>query len=80
MHLLRIPPDGLRGGLGRHEWFTSHVTLSSASWINAVDGCFAKLTNRRLRRGVFHSIVALQTAVDRFVTGADQNPKPFHWI
>ena len=45
----------------------------------AVEGFFAKLTNRRLKRGVFHSIVALQAAINRFVKEANQNPKPFRW-
>ena len=48
-------------------------------WIDAVEGFFAKLTNRRLRRVVFHSIVALQAAINRFVKEANQNPKPFRW-
>ena len=65
--------------LGRHERFTFHFTPTSSSWINAVEGFFAKLTNRRLKRGVFHSIVALQAAINRFVKEANQNPKPFHW-
>jgi len=60
--------------LGRHERFTFHFTPTSASWINAVEGFFAKLTNRRLKRGVFHSIVALQAAINRFVKEANQNP------
>ncbi len=29
-----------------------HFTPTSASWLNAVEGFFAKLTNRRLKRGV----------------------------
>ena len=65
--------------LGRRERFTFHFTPTSASWINTVEGFFAKLTNRRLKRGVFHSIVALQTAINRFVKEANQNPKPFQW-
>jgi transposase len=65
--------------LGRHERFTFHFTPTSASWINAVEGFFAKLTNRRLKRGVFHSIVALQAAINRFVREANENPKPFRW-
>ena len=65
--------------LGRHERFTFHFTPTSASWINAVEGFFAKLTRRRLKRGVFHSIVALQAAINRFVKDANQNPKPFQW-
>jgi hypothetical protein len=38
-------------------------TPTSASWLNAVEGFFAKLTNRRLERGVFRSIVELQAAI-----------------
>ena len=65
--------------LGRYERFTFHFTPTSASWINAVEGFSAKLTNRRLKRGVFHSIVAHQAAVNRFVKEAKQNSKPFRW-
>ena len=35
---------------------------TSASWLNAVEGFFAKLTRRRLKRGVFRSLVNLQVA------------------
>jgi transposase len=65
--------------LGRHPRFTFHFTPTSASWINAVEGFFAKLTKRRLKRGVFHSLVALQAAIKRFVAEANANPKPFCW-
>jgi transposase len=65
--------------LARHPRFTFHFTPTSASWINAVEGFFAKLTKRRLRRGVFHSLVALQAAIKRFLLDANENPKPFHW-
>lgn len=41
--------------LGRHPRFVFHFTPTSASWLNAVEGFFAKLSKRRLRRGVFHS-------------------------
>lgn len=65
--------------LGRHPRFTFHFTPTSASWINAVEGFFAKLTKRRLKRGVFHSLVALQAAIKRFVAEANATPKPFCW-
>jgi len=65
--------------LGRHPRFTFHFTPTSASWINAVEGFFAKLTKRRLKRGVFHSLVALQAAIKRFLAEANANPKPFCW-
>jgi hypothetical protein len=52
---------------------------TSASWINAVEGFFAKLTKRRLKRGVFHSLVSLQAAINRFLAEANANPRPFRW-
>jgi transposase len=65
--------------LKRHPRFTFHFTPTSTSWINAIEGFFAKLTRRRLKRGVFHSIVDLQAAIKRFIAETNQNPKPFVW-
>ena len=65
--------------LARHPRFVFHFTPTSASWLNAVEGFFAKLTTRRLKRGVFHSLVALQAAINRFVEDANANPRPFRW-
>lgn len=65
--------------LERHPRFHFHFTPTSASWLNAVEGFFAKLTKRRLKRGVFHSIVDLQAAINRFLAEHNQNPKPFVW-
>ena len=44
----------VRAWRGRHPRFHFHFTPTSASWLNAVEGFFAKLTRRRLKRGVFH--------------------------
>jgi len=41
----------VRRWLNRHERFTFHFTPASCSWLNAVEGFFAKLTKRRLKRG-----------------------------
>src|SRR6187431_3666246 len=66
--------------LERHPRWTFHFTPTSCSWLNAVEGFFAKLTRRRLKHGVFHSVVDLQAAINRFVReyNAD-DPKPFTW-
>ena len=58
---------------------TFHFTPTSASWLNAVEGFFAKLTRRRLKRGVFRSVVDLQAAINRFVEETNADPKPFIW-
>jgi hypothetical protein len=39
----------------------------------------AKLTRQRLKRGVFTSIVELQTAINGFIADANDKPKPFVW-
>jgi transposase len=65
--------------LTRHPRFTFHFTPTSASWLNAVEGFFAILTKRRLKRGIFKSIVDLQAAINRYVAEHNLNPKAFQW-
>ena len=67
----------VRAWLGRHERFTFHFVPTFCSWLNAVEGFFAKLSKRRLKRGVFRSIVDLQVAINRFLDETNDNPKPF---
>ena len=69
----------VRAWLDRHPRFVFHYTPTSASWLNAVEGFFAKLTKRRLKRGVFCSIVDLQAAINRFLAETNDDPKPFTW-
>lgn len=70
----------VRAWLDRHPRFVFHFTPKSASWVNAVEGFFAKLTKRRLKRGVFRSIVDLQTAINRFIAETNNQPRPFKWV
>jgi len=69
----------VRAWLGRHQRFAFHFTPTSCSWLNAVEGFFAKLSKRRLKRGVFLSVVDLQAAINRFLAETNQMPKPFTW-
>ena len=69
----------VRQWLGRHERFAFHFTPTSCSWLNAVEGFFAKLTKRRLKRGVFRSVVDLQAAINRFLKDHNAESKPFTW-
>ena len=62
----------VRRWLERNPRWTFHFTPTSASWLNAVEGFFATLTKRRLKRGVFRSVADLQgqgRSVLRSVTG-----------
>jgi len=65
--------------LTRHKRFFFHFTPTSCSWLNAVEGYFAKLSRQRLQRGVFRSVGELQTAINRFIDDTNQAPKPFVW-
>jgi transposase len=69
----------VRAWLKRHPRWTFHFTPTSASWLNAVEGFFAKLTKRRLKFGVFRSITELQSAIKRFLAEANEQPRPFVW-
>jgi transposase len=65
--------------LSRHPRFVFHFTPTSCSWLNAVETFFSRLTRRRLKRGVFRSIVDLQAAIKRFIEDHNAEPKPFVW-
>jgi transposase len=69
----------VRAWLERHPRWTFHFTPTSCSWLNAVEGFFAKLTRRRLKHGIFCSIVELQAAINRFIAEHNQTPRPFVW-
>ena len=69
----------VRAWLGRHPRFVFHFTPTSASWLNAVEGLFAKLSRRRLKRGACCSVCDLQAAINRFLEQTNDHPKPFVW-
>jgi transposase len=65
--------------LSRHPRWTFHFTPTSASWLNAVENFFSKMTRQRIRRGVFRSIADLQAAINAYLAQHNDNPKPFVW-
>ena len=72
--------EKVQAWLARHPRWTFHFTPISCSWLNAVEGFFAKLTRRRLKHGVFHSVGDLQAAINRFVGEYNVcDAKPFIW-
>ena len=63
-----------------HPRWTLHFTPTSCSWMNAVEGFFGKLANRRLRRGVFDSLEDLKTSIQNFIAlHNEKEAKPFKW-
>jgi transposase len=65
--------------LADHPRWVFHFTPKSASWINAVEGFFSAITRRRIRRGVFKSVLDLQDAIARYIREHNRTAKPFVW-
>jgi hypothetical protein len=52
--------DSVLEWIAEHARFVFHFTPTSASLLNAVEGFFANLTKKRLKRGVFRSLQETQ--------------------
>lgn len=63
----------------KHPRYHLHFTPTSGSWLNQVERWFGKITEQRIRRGVFKSVDELITAIDDYIAANNQNPKPFVW-
>ncbi len=65
--------------LAEHPRFHLHVTPTSSSWLNLVERWFRDLTDKAIRRGVFHSVGDLIAAIEDYLKANNDNPKPFVW-
>lgn len=62
----------------RARWHL-HFTPTSSSWLNLVEGWFAQLTNKRLKRGAFTSVDELIDAIDLWASHWNDDPQPLVW-
>ena len=63
----------------RHPRYHLHFTPTSASWLNQIERWFAKITQERLRRSAFRSVVELERAIQQYIEANNADPKPFVW-
>jgi len=56
-----------------------HFIPTSSSWLNLVERWFREITDKAIRRGVFHSVQALRVAIDLYIAGHNGAAKPFVW-
>ena len=59
--------------------FHLHFTPTSSSWLNLVERWFRELTDKALRRGVFHSVPDLIAKIEDYLAAHNKDPKPFVW-
>ena len=60
----------------RHPRYHLHFTPMSASWLNQVERFFATITTRRIRRGTFESVPALEAAIDAYLAHYNEHCTP----
>jgi transposase len=65
--------------LAKHPRFHLHFTPTGASWLNMVERFFREITEKRLRRGVFHSVPELVSALEEYLAHYNESPTPFVW-
>ena len=69
----------VRRWLKAHSRFHLHFTPTSSSWLNMVERFFAKITEKRIRRGTFKSVAELESAIMHYLQNHNANPEPFVW-
>ncbi len=65
--------------LAKHPRFHLHFIPTSSSWLNLVERWFREITDKAIRRGVFHSVPDLITAIEDYINAHNNSPKPFVW-
>ncbi len=69
----------VKAWLEKHPRFHLHFIPTSSSWLNLVERWFRNITDKAIRRGVFHSVPDLITAIEKYLAANNADPKPFVW-
>jgi transposase len=69
----------VRRWFAKHPEYHLHFTPTSASWLNMVERFFAEITEKRIRRGAFRSVKALEQTIHDYLDHRNRNPRPFVW-
>jgi transposase len=69
----------VKAWLEKHPRFHLHFTPTSSSWLNLVERWFGEITRKRIRRGVFRSVLELVAVIEDFIRVNNENPQPFVW-
>ena len=71
--------EEVRKWLDKHPRFHLHFTPTSSSWLNLVERWFRELTDKALRRGVFHSVPDLVASIQEYIDAHNNDPRPYVW-
>jgi transposase len=71
--------ERVRAWLRKRPRMVLHFIPTSSSWLNLVERWFAELEQKTVRRGAFHSVAELRTAIEEFLTAWNDAPRPYTW-
>lgn len=71
--------DTVKKWLSKHPRFHIHFIPTSSSWLNMVERFFGKITDERIRRGIFKSVLQLTESIHEYIDNYNRNPKPMKW-
>ncbi len=69
----------VKAWLDAHPRFKLHFVSTSCSWLNMVEGVFADLAKKQLRRGTSASVDDLIAAILEYLDHRNEDPTPFVW-
>jgi transposase len=72
--------EAVEDWLAKRPRWKLHFTPTHSSWLNQVERFFARITNERIRRGVFQSVADLDKAIKEYIAAHNKNPRPFRWM
>lgn len=69
----------VKAWLLKHLRFHIHFIPTRSSWRNLIERWFREITQKRIRRGVFHSAQELIDAITDYTNTYNQDPRPLVW-
>ena len=69
----------VKAWMADHPRFHMHLAPTSSSWLNLIERWFRELTDKALRRGVFHSVPDLIASIEKYMDVHNESPRPFVW-
>jgi transposase len=69
----------VKAWLKRHKRFHMHFIPTSSSWLNIIERWFGKITQERIRNGVFRSVPELVDAITKYIDAHNADPITFVW-
>lgn len=69
----------VKAWITQHPRFYFHFTPTSSSWLNQVERWFREITDKNLKRGIFHNVDALVDSITTYIEIHNQETKPYVW-